>query len=103
MKWGIVMQKWKIISKDKFAVVGKMGQGKEDNAEQWINSLWEAAGEHFHEIESLLPKNDDGKPIALGQRELWTNVRWPAKGRKIGMLRASLYEAIVPSCGCYGQ
>lgn len=46
--------------KDQFTVIGKAGQGLADNATNWINALWDKAGDNFSEIEKNVRKDDKG-------------------------------------------
>lgn len=50
----------KIVYKDKFAVIGKMGQGPAENPGKWIEPLWQNANAHFSEISACIRHNEDG-------------------------------------------
>jgi predicted transcriptional regulator YdeE len=50
----------RIIYKDAFSVVGKMGQGPAANPGVWILPLWENANAHFQEIGGLVRHSEDG-------------------------------------------
>jgi predicted transcriptional regulator YdeE len=54
------MENIKYLYKNTFAVIGKAGSGSADNETRWINSLWDEAGTHFTEIESIARKDENG-------------------------------------------
>ena len=54
-----------IVSKSTFTVIGKMGQGKTEDRQQWIPPLWKAATENFHEIKPLAKLDPDGNVVGI--------------------------------------
>jgi hypothetical protein len=64
LKGGFLMQK-RIIYKDKFSVIGKMGQGPADDPKSWIPPLWEDATAHFNEIAQVIRKDENGAPAGV--------------------------------------
>ena len=49
--------------KDAFAVIGKAGQGSVDSFGQWTDPLWASLESNLSEIEGIVRKNQDGKPL----------------------------------------
>ena len=50
-------------SMDSFAVIGK--EGSINDGQGFIGRLWADATEHFHEVEALAQKDEDGKPLGF--------------------------------------
>jgi len=55
----------KIVTKDAFTVIGKLGQGPAGTGQQWIQPLWAAADANFSEIASLAKLDEQGKVLGL--------------------------------------
>ncbi|MBO5645863.1 MAG: GyrI-like domain-containing protein [Clostridia bacterium] len=51
------------IEKPAFAVIGKLGATMD--GEGFIARLWQAANEHFPEIEPLVKRNENGMPVGF--------------------------------------
>jgi predicted transcriptional regulator YdeE len=64
LKGDFPMQK-RIIYKDTFSVVGKMGQGPADDPKSWILPLWGEATAHFNEIAQVIRKDGNGAPAGV--------------------------------------
>jgi predicted transcriptional regulator YdeE len=55
----------KIVDREKFAVIGKMGQGSFSSSDEWIQELWDDANLHFSEIGHLAKIDKDGNFIGF--------------------------------------
>jgi predicted transcriptional regulator YdeE len=55
----------RIVSKEAFTVIGKMGQGPAGMGQQWIKPLWAAADAGFSEIVPLAKLDEQGKVLGL--------------------------------------
>ena len=55
----------KIVSKEAFTVIGKLGQGPADGGAQWVPPLWAAADAGFSEIAPLAKLDEQGKLVGL--------------------------------------
>ena len=49
--------------KDSFVVIGK--EGSTSDGTGFIQRLWEDANSHFHEVETLVKKDNDGKLLGI--------------------------------------
>jgi predicted transcriptional regulator YdeE len=83
LKGGFLMQK-KIVYKDSFSVIGKMGQGPADDPKSWVTLLWEEATAHFSEIAQVIRKDENCAPVGvwgamndIGEQ----NRRWGESGK----------------------
>jgi len=50
-------------SMDAFAVIGK--EGSTHDGQGFISRLWADATEHFHEVEAIAQKDENGKPLGF--------------------------------------
>jgi predicted transcriptional regulator YdeE len=74
----------RIVYKDAFAVIGKMGQGPAENSHDWIMPLWKEALPRFSEISGIALTNESGGAVGV-----WgamndineENKRWDDKGK----------------------
>ena len=55
----------RVVRKDAFAVIGKMGEGPIDDTCGWIPPLWDEAGDHYLEIASVARKDREGRGDGL--------------------------------------
>lgn len=55
----------KLIEKQSFAVIGKLGQGMANEGPDWIPPLWQEANGSFNEIESLAKRDDAGNMVGI--------------------------------------
>jgi len=87
----------KLLYKDTFAVIGKMGQGSAENPKEWIMPLWDTANANFHEVEPLICKNKDGVPLIWGAMNdiNENNKRWGETGKYMASGEAHL-DSIAP-------
>ncbi|MCL2520773.1 MAG: GyrI-like domain-containing protein [Spirochaetaceae bacterium] len=66
----------KCLYKDNFTVMGMAGEGPMQNPSSWIKPLWElAAANKFAEIDALLLKNPEGKPLFWGAMAAATQLK----------------------------
>ncbi len=74
----------KYVYKEKFSVLGKLGQGDAETPWIWIKPLWDDANGNFSEIEGLAIKNNNGEPSIWGiMSDLGENFdRWDDKAGK---------------------
>ncbi|SDE04687.1 Predicted transcriptional regulator YdeE, contains AraC-type DNA-binding domain [Paenibacillus sp. UNCCL117] len=49
-----------IIEKQRFSVIGKLGEGLSSESSDWIPPLWKEANDNFIEISALAKKDADG-------------------------------------------
>jgi predicted transcriptional regulator YdeE len=84
--------KSKRIYKDAFAVIGKVGEGAANNAQEWIHPLWKDANEHFNEIAAIVSKDENGAPLIWGaMNDVTENNRvWGERGKYMAGCEASL-------------
>lgn len=83
----------RIIFKDEFAVIGKMGEGSVNNPHEWISPLWETANTHFSEITGIVRHNQNGDVIGI-----WgamndcneKNRRWGERGKYMAACEADV-------------
>jgi predicted transcriptional regulator YdeE len=64
VKGDFFMQK-KIIYKETFSVIGKMGQGMADSPKSWILPLWKETTACFDEIAHVIRKDEKGTPAGV--------------------------------------
>lgn len=55
----------KIITKESFSVIGKLGQGERNKSTEWIPPLWNDANSHFYEISTYAKLDDSGKIVGI--------------------------------------
>lgn len=55
----------KLIEKESFAVIGKLGQGLADKGFEWIPPLWEEANSNFNEISNLAKLDSTGNIVGI--------------------------------------
>ncbi|WMJ89377.1 zinc ribbon domain-containing protein [Anaerocolumna sp. MB42-C2] len=73
----------KYVYKEKFSVLGKLGQGAAENPWSWIKPLWDDANGNFTEIEGLAIKNNGKTSIWGIMSDLDENFnRWDDKAGK---------------------
>jgi predicted transcriptional regulator YdeE len=72
--------KTRLVNKDTFAVIGKVGEGVSANSKEWIPQLWQEANKHFDEIASIVKKDESGAPLIWGamndvteNNKVWSN------------------------------
>ncbi|MDR6552045.1 hypothetical protein [Paenibacillus qinlingensis] len=54
-----------IIEKQRFSVIGKLGEGLSSESSNWIPTLWKEANTNFTEISALAKKDSDGKIVGI--------------------------------------
>ena len=71
------------VYKEKFSVLGKLGQGAAESPWSWIKPLWDEANGHFSEIEPLAVK-ENGKVSIWGIMSDFSEnfLRWDENGGK---------------------
>lgn len=73
-----------IVCKDKFSIIGKLGEGDAKKGSDWIPHLWELANGNFHEISLLAKKDENGMPTgiwgAMSDSKEWL-LPWKERGR----------------------
>ncbi len=62
---GVKSMNTKIIFKDKFSVIGKMGMGCSSNPAEWIPQIWDDANSNFAQIKSLVKYDENGNMQGL--------------------------------------
>jgi predicted transcriptional regulator YdeE len=55
----------KLVEKQSFTVIGKLGQGPADKGFQWIPPLWQEANSNFNEISNLAKTDDTGSLLGI--------------------------------------
>jgi hypothetical protein len=55
----------KIVKKESFSVLGKVGQGPAHLGKEWIPLLWEKANGNYSEISALVKHDESGKIAAI--------------------------------------
>lgn len=112
-----------IVCKEKFSVIGKLGEGDATKGSDWIPHLWEQANGNFHEISLLAKKDENGIPTgiwgAMSDAKEWL-LPWKERGKylagcevyddsvaPIGWVRWTIpsYKYIVTKCSeeIYGE
>lgn len=55
----------KIVTKETFSVIGKLGQGLSSDRNNWIPKIWEEANTNFDKIFPFIKKDENGNIIGL--------------------------------------
>lgn len=55
----------KLVEKQSFSVIGKLGQGYANEGFKWIPPLWKEANGNFNEISSLVKHNNEGNIVGI--------------------------------------
>lgn len=91
--------KTRILFKDAFSVIGKVGQGSAANAPTWISPIWNEAAPKFNEILHVIKRHDNGDAVGV-----WgamndideQNKRWNDTGKYMAGCEANV-DAIAPN------